>query len=381
MPERSRAGVGLPLTSAVLVAVQAVVCLGPCACRLEKPDHRQGEETQAGLEPEGAAAPTGTGADEGDAAPAQGGPPQRTWLPSGPPEWRLVKLRPERQLDLVWGSPAHERLYALSPGGALLEGDGESWKRVELGDALSSLRSTSGGELRGLWGTGDEIYLAGDLRRGRGGALHFDGASWSLAWVEGEGDLAGQGGGGVVAIAGTSATDPHVLFASGKLLRLTNKGWRFIIQFPPPSLRLARLWVGPGNRIAALGEAVYALEGAAWRKLPATAGAGLLRDIWGDGRGNVFAVGDGGRIVACRGGIWKPMISPVRARLWGVWGASAADVYAVGELGSVVHYDGHRWRVMLTDTSTRLHDVWGLSPQDVVAVGHGAVLRYRGPGR
>ena len=112
-----------------------------------------------------------------------------------------------------------------------------------------------------------------------------------------------------------------------------------------------------------------------------TAATGLLHDIWGSSRENIFAVGEGGTILRYNGFFWSPDASGTTFQLSGIWGSSANNVYAVGDNATILHYDGLRWSQVahpLSGTVNPLYDVWGSSADDVFVVGFGAVLHYDG---
>jgi hypothetical protein len=71
-------------------------------------------------------------------------------------------------------------------------------------------------------------------------------------------------------------------------------------------------------------------------------GTGGLLDIWGASATNVFAVGDGGRIVRFNGTAWTPMTSPTPRNLARISGTSANDIWALGD-SVLVHFDGTQW--------------------------------------
>ncbi len=71
-------------------------------------------------------------------------------------------------------------------------------------------------------------------------------------------------------------------------------------------------------------------------------GTGSLFTVWGTSATNVFAVGDGGRIVRYNGTSWSAMTSPTNRTLARVTGSGPADVWALGD-SVLVHFDGTSW--------------------------------------
>jgi hypothetical protein len=116
----------------------------------------------------------------------------------------------------------------------------------------------------------------------------------------------------------------------------------------------------------------------------ATPPGGDLRGIWGSGASNVFAVGDGGRVLRYDGASWKATSSPTKEQLNAVWGRAANDIVAVGNQGTVIHHDGKTWDMAPVDirrvgTSTwgceDLHSAWGATGGELLFVGQPGVLR------
>jgi hypothetical protein len=122
------------------------------------------------------------------------------------------------------------------------------------------------------------------------------------------------------------------------------------------------------------------------------AGSGALYGIWGTSATNIFAVGNGGRILHFDGSAWTAMSSPTGARLSRVWGSAPADVWAVADT-AVVHYDGRAWNAVTpkvissrattyslnSSNSATDNGLWGLGPREVyVGAWYGQILRTDG---
>lgn len=71
-------------------------------------------------------------------------------------------------------------------------------------------------------------------------------------------------------------------------------------------------------------------------------GSGVLLSVWGASASNVFAVGDGGRILRYTGSAWNAMTSPTTRTLARISGTSATDIWAVGD-SVLLHFDGTAW--------------------------------------
>jgi len=110
--------------------------------------------------------------------------------------------------------------------------------------------------------------------------------------------------------------------------------------------------------------------------------------VWGNGSGQVFAVGGAVTILHYDGMDWTPMTWEGDFGLEGVWGSSSTNVYAVGgfdgfgiALGKILHYDGSCWREVFSTADFQFTDVWGSSDRDIFATtSRGPILHYDGTG-
>jgi len=70
-----------------------------------------------------------------------------------------------------------------------------------------------------------------------------------------------------------------------------------------------------------------------------------LNGIWGDGTGNLWAVGEGGTILYYNGSAWSTQESGTVYGLYGIWGADALNIWAVGGMGTILYSNdsGDTW--------------------------------------
>ena len=192
-----------------------------------------------------------------------------------------------------------------------------------------------GNHLHGACAVGSEIYAVGEA----GSVIRYDGASWSLLAFPWEETLQGIWG-----------TSPSSLFAVGAAPGPYNDG------------------------------GIYRFDGSAWSLTEI--GSYELYSVWGAADNEVFAGGDGGKIVFYDGYGWTDR-SPgmgITYTYRGIWGTSASDVFAVAG-PYIVHWDGSDWSLMTNVGSGAgdLRSVWGSAGNDVFAVGRGAkVFHYDG---
>ena len=266
------------------------------------------------------------------------------------------------RLRAVWGSSAGD-VWAVGvdgAGGIVLHttDGGASWTRV-----LSPF-----GQLYAVWGrSADEVYLAGErvngatgryeaavYRRSAGWAASTSGASPRNRFLY---DIWGGRGDTLVAVGseydfGTGQTD-------GLFMRSTDAGatWTTTSAGLGSETRLDGVWMGSTGRAVAVGQRRNAAgssweglifesssSGAEWtltRVLTASPNTGAeLNAVWGGASGQVYAVGNFGKILWNDGAGWAEMSSGTRDELNGVWGVSPTSLFAVGLQGTVLR--GHR---------------------------------------
>ncbi|WP_207689828.1 hypothetical protein [Desulfonema limicola] len=130
--------------------------------------------------------------------------------------------------------------------------------------------------------------------------------------------------------------------------------------------------------IPAVADPVIA-ENLSWQQQEVPTGYNL-RDVWGCGYSDVFAVGWRGIILHYDGTDWAEMSHDAGPSVFfeGVWGSSGSDVFAVGYEGLILHYNGAEWTYMESPTDENLYTVHGSSGTDVFAAGSGFILHFDG---
>ncbi len=128
-------------------------------------------------------------------------------------------------------------------------------------------------------------------------------------------------------------------------------------------------------------------DGFCYTALPAGT---ILRGVWGDGLGVVWAVSQQGSILRWGGTSWTVVHSSAGA-LFTIWGSGPTDVWAGGE-GRLLHGTGASsstlvWNVEVLpgDPTLPIRSLWGTGPNDLWAVGGtaqmpriGQALHYAG---
>lgn len=128
-------------------------------------------------------------------------------------------------------------------------------------------------------------------------------------------------------------------------------------------------------------ELLLSSDGKSFAKSPTSPPGSGYTKLWGASSGELWAVGESGRIAQWNGTSWSSPASPSAGPLSAVWGSGASDVWAVGVAGTVLHYSGSlaSWNKVAVPTTVNLTDVHGTSPRDLWVVGEsGTVLHFDG---
>jgi len=218
-----------------------------------------------------------------------------------------------------------------SPGLHLIEParNLHDWQRQTVTDGNDD--GTRASVLWGLWASGpDEVFAVGDA----GLVLHWDGRRWACEPSDTRlplHDVCGSAAGTLFAV-----------------------GWMGII-----CERRAGHWVViQGGETDASGKRYQSCR----TNQP-------LFAVCSDSSGEVWAVGDHGRILSHRGGRWQEMDSGVTGHLRGIVGLADGSLMACGRNGLVICWDGDAWRPMRTGTGADLNRLWARAPNDVYALG------------
>ncbi len=273
--------------------------------------------------------------------------------------WYAMPSGTSDALRSVWGTGL-SNILVVGEAGTILHYDGAlSWSPMASGTTQN---------LYDVWGSSpSDAFAVGDRV-----ILHYDGTSWSSIAV----DYMLHG------VWGTAPDDVYAVGPDGTVLHYDGSVWTAMASGTTDDV--TAVWGSGANNVFAttrygdtIGHVLH-FDGTEWSGV--YGGQEGLRDIWGSGPGDVFAVGDAGTIMHFDGVDWTETPDVTTRKLYGVWGSSADDVFAVGEWTEIQHYDGSAWtRISSELTYANLEDVWGSGPNDVFAVGEsGTILRYDG---
>jgi hypothetical protein len=227
-------------------------------------------------------------------------------------------------------------------------------------------------------------------------------------------------------VAGREAGDVWAVGDRGTIVRWNGSYWTSPRR-PFDTSPLNGVWVEalPNTSLIAVGDQGVArpFSDDTWA-CAQSVGPVTLRDAWGSGFKDVWAVGDQGALLHWDGSSWTRHASPAGPTIGlnAVAGRSSKDAWAAGEQGTLLRYDGTSWsRVQLpitdtlyglwldpggelwavgdngvslrlpsasgspvaevnkTGTTARLHGLWGVSAQELWAAGaFGTILKWNG---
>ena len=106
-----------------------------------------------------------------------------------------------------------------------------------------------------------------------------------------------------------------------------------------------------------------------------------LLGMWGTGRSDIWAVGDGGTALHYDGQTWALQNTGTKTNLNGVYAPAAGAAVVVGDGGLVLRWNGSSLASEPSGTLSNLNSVWGASASNVFAVGDtGTIIRNMGSG-
>ncbi|MBI5136812.1 MAG: hypothetical protein HZA24_05680 [Nitrospirae bacterium] len=135
----------------------------------------------------------------------------------------------------------------------------------------------------------------------------------------------------------------------------------------------------PGN-LWAVGDKgrILHFDGRRWTRQD-TAATDYLAGVWAAPSGAAFVTGYNGRVLHFDGSRWENHPTGVSNDFNGIWGSGPDDVFAVADRGVIFHWDGRCWARQDSGTENLFFGVWGSGPADVWAVGgRGNVAHYDG---
>lgn len=250
-------------------------------------------------------------------------------------------------LNTVWCASAND-VYAAGDFGLLARFNGSSW---------TTQNWSPGVAFEDMWGSGGIVRAVGHSLT----IVRFDGG-----WVS---DYTKTSTSTLYGIHGIGA-DIWATGSSPTLLYHNGMSWKSIgAQVSVSTGTILRaVWAASATEIfiATSQKQVLRLSSGSTTVVCNT-GTTDIKDVWGFGPSNVYAVGSGGAIWHYDGNSCTQVHS---SGLWleAIWGSAPDRIFAVGNSGAIVGFDGVGWKTMTPPTGYALKDVWGCGTA-VYAVG------------
>ena len=269
----------------------------------------------------------------------------------------------EGRINNVWGRSSQE-VYAAAARGIVSYFDGTGWNPSFVGDTL---------DVTDVWATApDDVYAVNK----RGGVFRYNGVSWSEF-----GPYLPEASMMPTMIEG--AAGDEIIVSGFSSWRFDGTEWTWIDYIPvlQGNTTIHDLHcAGPGDYYAVDAHSIVHCDGTAWRRLTSDFGDYyVLRGVWADADGVVYAAGDNGDVWRYHDGSTE-MLNGARRNIWSMWGSSRDNVYAAGDGSEVLRFDGSAWQVdaQFSLGSHNVAVVWGSGPDDVYAAQNTKVMHYDG---
>ena len=267
------------------------------------------------------------------------------------------------------GLPIHG-VYASSPTnvwaatiGTILHYNGTTWSSAYVADDDS---------MAAVWGSGpSNVFTVGP----HGNIARFNGSSWSTAIVNPPLGATGYHG-----IFGISANNIDAVGNGGLVEHWNGSSWSFQARTGTGNLRGVWGGVTTQNYYAVADDRTAYINpaGAGWQPLAFTpANAKGLQSVFGTAPNNVWAGGDSGVVYRLSTGTTfnLPAATPgTLTNFHGTWNTSPTDSYLVGDGGSVLHFNGSNWLPLAVPVTSAFRAIFGTAAQNVYVVGDNGVV-------
>jgi hypothetical protein len=311
-------------------------------------------------------------------------------LPCSPQGWSAMTSGVKDVLYDIWGS-GPSNIFAVGESGTILHFNGQAWT------TMSIPKEAGGKDLYAVWGSAaDTVFIAGD----QGVLLKGNAQGWSA--MDLPEDLP------PAAFLGVWGAGPQDVYAVGYttfgngyaavILHYDGSSWKDM-ELPPYCLGpvLYEVWGLAANKVYAVGDGVMEYDGKTWTCLTSYQDLSGGRGVWGTSSSELFIVGEEtstsefGYIYKYDGNDWTSMEvdfgaeSSAMETVRDIWGENKNNVFAVGKISGnagipVFHYDGQKWSQVAAPSGLkngRLNGIWGMGAKQAWAVGDdGLVLQW-----
>jgi hypothetical protein len=255
----------------------------------------------------------------------------------------------------------------VSTIGTILHFDGTTWTNAYVADDDS---------MAGVWASGPtNVFTVGPL----GDIARFNGASWTTAVVAPPSGATGYHG-----IFGISPNNIDAVGNGGLVEHWNGSSWSLQTRTGTGNLRAVWGGVTTQNYYAVADDRTAWINpnGAGWRAMGfSPANSKGLMGVFGNAPTNVWVGGDSGVVYRLSSGttLTVPAATGSLTNFHGTWTTSPTDTYLVGDGGSVLHFDGSNWLPLAVPVSAAFRAIYGTAAQNVYVVGdNGVVLQGLG---
>jgi hypothetical protein len=246
--------------------------------------------------------------------------------------------------------------------GTILHFDGTTWTNAYVADDDS---------MAAVWASGPtNVFTVGQ----QGNIAHFTG-SWSTAVVNPP-----SGATGYHSIFGISANNIDAVGNGGLVEHWNGSSWSFQARTGTGNLRGVWGGVTTQNYYAVADDRTAYINpgGSGWRTLTfSPANSKGLQSVFGTAPTNVWVGGDSGVVYRLSSGMTLNLPAATTGTLTnfhGTWNTSPTDSYLVGDGGSVLHFDGSNWLPLAVPVTSAFRAIYGTAAQNVYVVGDNGVV-------
>lgn len=235
----------------------------------------------------------------------------------------------------------------------------------------TTITGLPGENIMDVWASSpSNVYASGGYRT----LNHFDGTDWSAE--------AHPSGANRYHLYGISPNEIYSAgqagYQTGNIMKYDGTLWSTI--YSTPLTEIVDVWSDGAGNIFAVGDGrFFKFDGFTWTEVATGLSTGFnvdrIHSVWGTDASNVYAVGYNGNFLHWNGStlsVSNPFGTGVRLNQ--IAGGSSDNIWAVGSGGSAFHFDGTSWTQMTTGTSADLFGIFLMTPTELLISGAGGTL-------
>lgn len=277
-------------------------------------------------------------------------------------KWNPVPGQPNQSFSAIWGSSSNN--VWLGQYGPILRWNGTSWEEASSGVA-NYITSISGVSSSDIWAVSRpwKIY-------------HWNGNTWTNY----SGTLPPMSSISLGNVWARASNDAWITDGSQAVLRWDGSNWRARPPLPMQKNWLIHIWGASANEVYTMfNNGIEQWNGTGWTLYPVPQGAPRLNGLSGSGMKNIWTVGEGSSVLQFNGTSWNNINIGKSGSVREIWGNSKEDIWAVGDGGLALHStDGKGWSTTSLGTNDYFTGIWGSAANDVWVVGSSDAYHWDG---